>query len=181
MSRPPPSSSFQFTMPSHNEARSAPIRLHPQPRYHGDGLDMRRPVVSIPEDSPPPPPQSRSHVSNFVDLTGADDVDSEASTATIHETRRPRTRADLASLPHTRPASRLPRYSNNIIDVEVIDLEDEPRQDQGSGNNTGTTNRSNTPSSPEIEFIRARQRRVPFPPVTARPVRDQAQGMFAEN
>ena len=87
------------------------IRMPAIPRFRGDGLDMRRPVMST-----QPPPQNEAH--NVIDLTEDPPSPVSAPQSNVHPLNRRPT-------PHPFPrARRGPRYERDIIDAETpaVDL-----------------------------------------------------------
>ena len=127
----------------HND-NEPPIR-----RYVGDGLDYRRPVMSQPADL------------NVIDLTEEPDSPLQALNRPVSTTSR------AAS---TR-ASRLPRFSRNVIDleqedeVEAFDVDDETQQafNDAMGEYESTPARE---ESPGFEILAEHSIRLPTPPAT---------------
>ncbi|OKL58117.1 hypothetical protein UA08_06586 [Talaromyces atroroseus] len=134
--------------PQHGEAGSSavpsshPLSLPtPHTRYQGHaGFDFRRPVMSTP-----------SHTDEVVDLT--DEPDSP-----VQFSRRQPSRSH-SHQGHRPPRHRPPRFGRNIM-ADVVDLEQE---DEGTGRQgeTDDTIIIDSPSSPEVQFVRATQRPVP--------------------
>jgi hypothetical protein len=113
----------------------------PQARYQGHtGFDFRRPVMST-------PPQTNE----VVDLT--DEPDSP-----VHFPRRQPSRTH-SHHGHRQPRHRPPRFGRNIM-ADVVDLEQEDEQDTG---HRGPEDAIiiDSPSSPEVQFVRATARPVP--------------------
>lgn len=141
-------------------------------RFAGDGLDMRRPVTSTHAE---PLPEAPLLPSNFVDLTGSDELEAEPDTA--QHSQPERSRRQTHGRTSDRPPSRMPRYPNEIFGTaEVIDLEREAEnaaERRGRRQLPRVTIHPSThpPTSPEIEFIGIQPRpHLPPPPMpTLRP------------
>lgn len=133
----------------------------PQPRFVGDGFDMRRPVVSS-DPYTLPRPETVLVSQNFVDLTGSDDIEDDNSSTTVSDTQPTRHQRN----PQQRNsrdlhARRLPRFPNEIFGApEVIDLENETGQvhRQETRHNIRSGQAPHPPTSPEIEVLYARPR-----------------------
>ncbi|MCJ1389422.1 hypothetical protein MMC18_002279 [Xylographa bjoerkii] len=117
-------------------------------RYSGDGLDFRRPVMSESADL------------NFIDLTEEPDTPPQAL-------NRPRSTASRAA--STR-ASRLPRFSRDVIDLEEEDYEVEPYEvddetqmafNDAMGEYNDSSGRE---ESPGFEILAEHSIRPPTPP-----------------
>lgn len=105
----------------------------PPMRYVGDGLDFRRPAMSSSQQEP------------VIDLTNEPDLSPQ----------RPRRRQRTPS--RTAPLSpRPPRFERNILaEPDVVDLLDEP--------DSARNQDRESPTSPEVQFVRATSRRRPRP------------------
>lgn len=115
-----------------------------RPRYHGDGLDFRRPASNM-----------NSNPSTVIDLT-----DDDVSMPSTHATPQPE---PAATTQHAR-TQRLPRYDREIIDLSADTSPPEPSHARlpSAQANHNQHERPRIPpitrSSPEVLFLSERQR-----------------------
>lgn len=128
-----------------------PLSLpEPQPRHHGRGYDFRRPVMS---NIQTPPSEE------IVDLTNDPNP-------TPPRFSRPPPSHTQSSRDTRPPHRRLPRFGRNIM-ADVVDLEEDDAQ--ADDEPTEVIN-LDPPSSPEVQFVRARSRPTSRPAAFATPV-----------
>lgn len=152
----------------HHHPQSTPNELFQNrsfpPRFAGDGLDMRRPVTSTntaPLQEPPMIP------TNFIDLTGSDEVEVETENARTSNNERSHRHHQQRRSDH--PARRMPRYPNEIFGApEVIDLESS-RSPEIQRRRAPAQEQIHEPTSPEIQFMGIQRRPDAPPPPVAPP------------